>query len=37
MPEKISISEGIAYRYLSDVIYTSIPVAGNNSDNFIIF
>ena len=37
MPETISISEGIAYRYLADVIYISNPISGNNSDNFIIF
>ena len=37
MPETISISEGVAYRYLADVIYTSNPVSGDNTDNYIIF
>jgi carbamoyl-phosphate synthase large subunit len=37
VPETISISEGVAYRYLADVIYTSFPVSGNNTDKFTIF
>jgi carbamoyl-phosphate synthase large subunit len=38
-PDKIVITNGFAYRFLSDVIYSDWEkgVSGNNKDNFIVF
>ena len=37
-PEKPIITNGVAYRYLTDVIYANSEVLnGTNTDNFILF
>lgn len=36
-PKEIVTTEGVAYRYLADVIYPNGIQKGTNSDNFIVF